>query len=122
MKENEYTLPLFDCSTSEQARRISSQKVGDRYTQIINVLATGPACIFEVAQALGCFDHQISGRFGEMVQLGLIEKTGDRRTKQSTGCQAEVYRIAGEIEQTSPGTVDAAGSDERSPTDCDQAT
>lgn len=101
MKETQATLSLFDCSTSEQARRAACQKVGDRYTQIIKVLADGPACIFEVAHVLGCFDHQISGRFGEMVRLGLIAKTGERRVKPATGCHAEVYEIAGVV--TPPG-------------------
>jgi len=89
------TATLFTESTSEQARQVSSQVVGRRYVQIVEVLSGGPACIFEVAQQMGCFDHQISGRFGEMERLGLIRKTGQRRVKPSTGCHAEVYEVVG---------------------------
>lgn len=91
--------PLFVASTREQARQASSRSTGKRYAHIIQVLArrghSEGACIFEVAQELGCLDHQISGRFGELERLGLIAKTGQRRVKPSTGCSAEVYKIAG---------------------------
>ena len=53
----------------------------------------GPLAIYEVANRLCLFDHQISGRFGEMEAAGWIEKTGERRRKPSTGCLAETYRI-----------------------------
>lgn len=90
---------LFDAPTSEQARRVAAVKAGERYRQVISVLANcGPSCIFEVAQEIGCFDHQISGRFGELEKLGLIRKTGERRTKPATGCTAEVYAIVGDQE------------------------
>lgn len=91
---NRYIPPLFAASTREQARQASSRSAGKRYARIIQVLSSGgPACIFEVAQEIGCFDHQISGRFGELERLGLIRKTGQRRVKPSTGCQAEVYAL-----------------------------
>lgn len=83
---------LFE-STRNQARKVASAMAGRRYRQVVEVLAKGPACIFEVAADLGCFDHQISGRFGEMEKLGLIRKTGQRRRKPSTGCSAEVYEL-----------------------------
>lgn len=54
----------------------------------------GPATIFEVAVEMQLNDHQISGRFGELEADGLIEKTGQRRPKPETGCQAEVYRLS----------------------------
>ena len=87
--------PLFDqLSTREHARQVSTKMTGRRYMQIVEVLARrGPLCIFEIAEELGCFDHQISGRFGEMLKLDLIEKTGERRTKPATGCPADVYAI-----------------------------
>lgn len=87
------SLPLFE-STREQARKVAAARTSKRYRQIIQALADRPQCIFEVADDLGCFDHQISGRFGELVKLGLIRKAGKRRKKPSTGCQAEVYELS----------------------------
>jgi hypothetical protein len=100
---------LFD-STSEAARKVAAAHASERYAQIAMALANGPACIFEVAQALGCLDHQISGRFGEMEKLGLIHKTGVRRTKPTTGCQASVYAIEGDVEDV--GGLDDSGPPE----------
>ena len=42
---------------------------------------------------MGCFDHQISGRFGELEKIFLIIKCGSARRKPATGCEAEVYTI-----------------------------
>jgi len=97
MTTKRHDCPLFAESTREEARRVAAAMTATRYRQIIQVLAEQPLCIFEVAERLGRFDHQISGRFGELVKLGLIEKTGERRRKPSTGCSAEVYRIAGDV-------------------------
>ena len=89
--------PLFT-TTRDAARQVAARRTSKRYRQIAETLGRlGPSCIFEVAAALGCFDHQISGRFGEMEKLGLIRKTGDRRKKPSTGCAAEVYEITGQV-------------------------
>lgn len=85
-------LPLFGESTRHQARVAAARGAANRYRQILAILDRGPACIFEVAACLGCFDHQISGRFGELEREGLIEKTGNRKVKPDTGCQAEAYR------------------------------
>jgi len=103
MHEPQNTPTLFDASTSEEARRVASAKAGDRYVQIVKILAAGPKCIFEIAAEIGCFDHQISGRFGEMVELGLIRKTGERTIKPSTGCKADVYEIVGEVDSLGNG-------------------
>jgi hypothetical protein len=86
-------LPLFGETTRHQARLVAAQSSAGRYRQIMEVLTDGPACIFEVAARLGCFDHQISGRFGELERQGLIEKTGRRKAKPETGCAAEEYRL-----------------------------
>jgi hypothetical protein len=85
--------PLFE-STSEAAARVASRFARLRYRQILAALAQQPRCIFEVAEILGCLDHQISGRFGELVKHGLIERTGTRRAKPSTGCSCEEYRLS----------------------------
>lgn len=99
---------LFTCSalsTSEHARRAAAKTTGKRYRQIIMALSEGPACIFEVAQRLSTpdhrvHDHQISGRFGEMEMMGMIRKTGVRRTKPGTKCQANEYQIVGDVDGT----------------------
>lgn len=83
---------LFD-STSRLAGEKAALAVGSRRRRIIELLQEKPRAIFEVAEALECFDHQISGRFGELERDLIIEKTGERRRKESTGCDAEVYRI-----------------------------
>jgi hypothetical protein len=85
-------MPLFE-STSAAAARIASRYARKRYRQILAALADKPRCIFEVAEVLHCFDHQISGRFGELVEHGLIARTGHRRVKPATGCSAEEYTL-----------------------------
>jgi hypothetical protein len=84
--------PLFE-STSQAAARVASRFARQRYRQILAALATQPHCIFEVAEIIGCLDHQISGRFGELVTAGLIDRTGARRAKPATGCQCDEYRL-----------------------------
>lgn len=84
---------LFE-STSEEAGHVAARFAGHRYLQILTILYQHPACIFEIAAAIGCHDHQISGRFGELVKHNLILRTGIRREKPATGCQAEEYAIA----------------------------
>jgi len=84
---------LFD-STSRLAGRSADRYSGVRYRAILIYLRdSGPACIWEIAAALGCFDHQISGRFGELVRATAIRRTGLRRLKPTTGCQADVYEL-----------------------------
>lgn len=62
----------------------------------------GPLALFEVASILGLFDHQISGRFTELEKDGLIVKTGQRRRKPETDCDAEVWTIR-ELDDASAG-------------------
>jgi predicted ArsR family transcriptional regulator len=83
---------LFD-STSREAGHVAARFAGQRYRSILEYLCNRPGCIFEIAAALGCFDHQISGRFGELVKAGYIERSNQRRIKPATGCQAEEYRL-----------------------------
>lgn len=81
-------------STSQLAGAVAAANSGNRRAQILLHLEQhGPSALFEVAAAIGCFDHQISGRFTDMERDGLIEKTGVRKTKPETGCQAEVWRL-----------------------------
>ncbi len=68
---------------------------GSRRASIITIITNhGPLAIFEIAKLMHCHDHQISGRFGEMERDGLLVKTGERRIKPGTQCEAEVYAIA----------------------------
>mgnify|MGYP001600743051 CR=1 FL=1 len=84
--------PLFE-STSEAAGRVAARYSRRRYRQILAALHDKPRCILEIADLLGCFDHQISGRFGELVKHGLITRTGLRRKKETTGCSCEQYTL-----------------------------
>lgn len=83
---------LFE-STSREAGHVAARCAGYRYRQILSLLSDSPACIFAIAQTIGCFDHQISGRFGELVKANAIARTGRRRIKSATGCHAEEYAI-----------------------------
>lgn len=88
---------LFE-STSLQAGHVAARFAGVRYRQILTHLKERPACIFEIAAALSTpdhpvFDHQISGRFGELVEATLILRTGIRRRKPTTNCQCDEYAI-----------------------------
>ncbi len=85
--------PLFP-STSQLAGQVAARYAHQRYLQILEYLdAMGPSCIFEVASGLGCLDHQISGRFGELERVQLLRRTAQRRTKPATGCNAAVYEL-----------------------------
>jgi hypothetical protein len=89
---------LFD-STSRKAGEVAASHSGHRRARILHILTErGPSTIFEVAAVLNCNDHQISGRFGELERDGLIVKTGQRRPKPETQCDAEVYAIAAKVE------------------------
>lgn len=92
----EGTSNLFN-NTSNQALNRAAPQFGSRRARILQLLGVdvlGPSTIFEVAAAMELHDHQISGRFGELERDGLIAKTGTRRAKPETGCEAEVYRLA----------------------------
>ena len=80
--------------TSTLAGERAALAVGSRRAAILKLIESqGPLAIFEIAERLGLFDHQISGRFGELERDGLLVKIGERRVKPGTQCQAEVYGL-----------------------------
>ncbi|MGB7158152.1 MAG: hypothetical protein WBD40_08810 [Tepidisphaeraceae bacterium] len=90
--------PLFQStatpSTSTLAGQAAARVVNSRRAQILDCIREhGPQAIFEVADKLGVFDHQISGRFGALIADNFLRKTGERRRKQDTQCDAEVYDL-----------------------------
>lgn len=85
--------PNLFMSTSDQAAHTARKMSTRRYLEILTALSHGPACIFEIAAALECHDHQISGRFGELVKALMIDRTGERLQKLATGCWCDQYRI-----------------------------
>jgi predicted ArsR family transcriptional regulator len=95
--ERERAMPLFHPppeSTSSKAHRTAAKSIGARKQKIVDVIRQrGPLAIFEVAQHLGCFDHQISPRFSEMEADGLLIKTGERR-QSPRGCECALYTVA----------------------------
>lgn len=95
--------PLWD--TRRQAGAVAAAFADVRYRQVLQAIQDlGPSCIWEVAQKLEVGDNQISGRFSELERLNVIEKTGDKRVKPSTGCKAEIYRLV--HQDTTPSTID----------------
>lgn len=87
---------LFD-STSRRAGEAAARSCAGRRQKILAYLAErGPACLFEIAAHHGWFDHQISGRFTELAREGLIERTGARKARPDTGCEADVWRLRAE--------------------------
>lgn len=99
---------LFD-STSRKAGERAARPAGWRRAKILELLGTlGPSTLFEVAAAMELFDHQISGRFTELSALGVIERTGERRRKPETGCEADVWRLV-EAKAKEPELADRLG-------------
>src|SRR5947209_6629112 len=97
---------LWD-NTSRKAAEAAARASGSRRVKILNYLREqGPSTIFEVAAHLGLYDHQISGRFSELERDQLIEKSGQRRRKPETECDAEVYRL-----RAAPAALPAAIAD-----------
>lgn len=89
--------------TSQLAGEAAARSSASRRLAILESLGRdGPQAIFELAERLEVFDHQISGRFGEMMTEGLIYKTGERRIKPGTKCEAEVYALSGAAERLEP--------------------
>lgn len=80
-------------STSRLAGEVAAVTSRGRKARILQLLQEhGPLALFELAAMMEVHDHQISGRITELLRDGLIEPTGQRRTKPETGCQAETYR------------------------------
>lgn len=91
-------LSLFT-NTRRMACDVAATSIPRRYAQILDLLRTrGPMTLWEVAAAMGVHDHQISGRISELKEKLLIEATGERRKKPSTGCEADVYRLRQPLE------------------------
>lgn len=84
---------LFPTSTSHAAGQQAALGAGQWRERILRRLEEQPSALFEVAAHYGVPDHVISGRFTELSKDGHIERSGDRRTKPETGCQADVWRI-----------------------------
>ena len=85
-------MTLFN-QTSAQAGQAAARHNTSRRLRILDLLTQQPMALWELADAMNVFDHQISGRLTELARDGLIEPTGDRRTRPGTNCQAEVWRL-----------------------------
>ena len=87
-------LPAPQLSTQQQGMIAAAKSAPERYTQIIELLTQrGPLAGWEVAAALGCQLHQISGRLTEMRAQRLIENTGERRKNPRTDVVGNVVRL-----------------------------
>lgn len=88
------TTNLFTRSTSRLAGERAAASISSRRGKILSILQDrGPSTMFEVANLLHVNDHQLSGRFTELARDGLIERSGQRRPKPETGCEADVWRL-----------------------------
>jgi hypothetical protein len=85
--------PSITQGTSKLAGEKAALSINSRRAKILSILQQRPSALFEVAAELGVYDHQISGRFTELSRDGLIQKTGKRRRKPGTDCDAEVWEI-----------------------------
>ncbi len=87
-------LPPPAASTRDQGLAAAAKAQRERYRQIHQLLADrGPLAGWQIAQALGCQLHQISGRLTEMRERKLIEKSGERRKNPRTDTSGEVVRL-----------------------------
>jgi hypothetical protein len=114
MEDRPY-VSIFD-STSKLAGEAAARSCGQRRKRILAALAEGNAgaggkTIWEIADELGVYDHQISGRFSELVADGLIARgtPEERRRNPKTGCLAEVYRLAETPKARAPDLGDRLG-------------
>ncbi len=95
--------PLFQKDTSTAAGATAARFVGQRRQRILQLLRDkGPLALFEIAAILDVGDHHISGRFTELERDGLIKRTGQRRVKPDTGCEAELWAIADDLAAARP--------------------
>lgn len=82
-------------NTRNNALAAAAPHFASRRGRILQLLQErGPSTLFEIAAAMSLHDHQISGRFTELLADGLITRTGQRRPKPDTGCDADVYALA----------------------------
>ena len=97
LQKPEQPPPLFR-DTRAAAGAAAARSMGKRHAQILDLLHRhGPLAIFECAAYLGLFDHQISGRFSQLEAERRIVRTGTRKVKPDTGCEAELYAVAPEL-------------------------
>jgi DNA-binding HxlR family transcriptional regulator len=100
---------LFD-ATSRLAGEAAAKSIGSRREKILRYLTDrGPATLFELAAHYGYYDHQISGRLTELARDGLIERSGERRTKPQTGCVADVWRLTAKAADPAKELADLLG-------------
>lgn len=98
-------MELYD-NTRHNALAAAAPSFASRRLRILQLLAErGPSTLFEVAAYMDLHDHQISGRFTELAADGLIVKTGQRRRKPETDCEADVWQLADRAEKLDPGTA-----------------
>jgi predicted ArsR family transcriptional regulator len=84
---------LFD-NTSRNAGKVAARMAPSRYHKIMCLLdECGNLAIWQIAEKLKVFDHQISGRFSELTREGLIMYAGRRVIKPGTQCEAETYTL-----------------------------
>ena len=102
---------LFDShkSTSDKAAEQANSNAGIMRQRILDRLRKSPAALFEVAAELGVPDHIISGRFTDLSRDMWIERTGVRRTKPETGCEADVWRICRDAPAAPDGVIEKLG-------------
>lgn len=88
-------LPPPASMTPQQAGLVAASKTAaERYRQIAELLRTrGPLAGWQIAEALGCQMHQISGRLTEMKHRREIEDSGDRRLNPHTKTPGRVMRL-----------------------------
>lgn len=87
--------------TSLQTFREIVDSLPARRDKVYRILATGEASINQVAAFLNCFPNQISGRFTELRNLGLIEEAG--RRKSPNGKPEKVWRAVTQPQTPAPG-------------------
>ena len=91
-RSSESVPPLFRSqfnSTSRAAGEAAARGYGSTVERILDFLsANGPACIWEVAQALDVTDNRISGRFSQLERDSAARANGNARTTSRSGWQS----------------------------------
>ncbi len=101
--------PPAPLSTQQLGRVAASRSAAGRYQRITELLTErGPLAGWQIAEAIGCQLHQVSGRLTEMREQGLIEKTGERAKNLRTGVGGEVVRICSQSTEFNPREISGA--------------
>ncbi len=86
--------PPVPLSSQQLGHIAATRSAAGRYQRIIELLTErGPLAGWQIAEAIGCQLHQVSGRLTEMRDQQLIENTGERRKNPRTGVGGEIVRI-----------------------------